>query len=383
MEIRNKTILSILEFKRRHPRFILLSLIFVIIPMTASFVLGLEMKKEVALSIPTVVFDGDNSNFSKELIQKVDDSQAFTLVDSVKSYEAVNTKIRNGKAMVGLIIPEGFYQDMIKGEAPKILSIYDGSTLAVITTSKTNMADILLDLKMEYMTRVYEKEQNIAPAIVKNIVKPLDFVTRILYNPAKNFKNFLLPGMLVAIVQVAITMNGAEVGFESRLENRVVRRRLKDIGKWAMVSTASILSVLSVQWIFFGIPLRGTVLGMIILTYLYSLVLTSFGYIFGMIIPDRAFASQLSCVFILPTSILGGYTWPVLAMPQGIQTFAKFLPYTYYGNTIRSLCLKPMEIKHIAGNMLSLSVYFAVLIIIIIGIGKIREKRNNERVLQG
>ncbi len=383
MQFENKLFVSVMNFKKRHPRFILLTLIFVIVPVTSSFILGFEMKKEVALAIPTAVYNADNSEFSNEFIQMVSDSQAFNVVEVVDSYEGVNESIRMGRTMAGVIVPKDFYKNLLNSDAPKIVSVFDGSNLAVLTTSKTYMSDILFSLKLDYVERVYEKEQEVKSSMVEKKVSPIDFATRILYNPAKNFKNFLLPGMLIAIAQVAITMNGAEIGFESRMENLNFIRRIFDIAKWALVGSLSIFTALSVQWIFFGIPLRGTIIGMILLTYLYSVVMTSFGYVFGIIIPDRAFASQLSCVFVLPTSIIGGYTWPLLAMPKFMQVFARFFPFTYYGNEVRSLCLKPLELKHLIFNFQGLTIYFVVLLALIFIFTKIREKGNAERKLAG
>jgi ABC-2 type transport system permease protein len=94
-------------------------------------------------------------------------------------------------------------------------------------------------------------------------------------------------------------------------------------------------------------PYKSTLVGGVIVTLLYSSVILMIGYIIGSIIPERTLASQISAVIVLPTTILGGYTWPVVAMPAFFQWLAKIIPFYYYGDTVRNLCLKQLEFHHV------------------------------------
>lgn len=370
----NKAIVSFIKFKRKHPRLVMSTLVFLIIPLLASSVLGYEMQKEVAMTIPTVVMNSDNSQFSRDYLDFVEENEYFQIVDYVDNYEDVKKTIDEGRAFAGVIIPENFYKDMVEGKAPKIMTVYDGSTLAVIVTSKTAMSEILLTLKSAYLANVYAGKQNIVPGQIMNQIVPINVATRMLYNPAKNFRNFLLPGMLASIVQVAIALTGAERGYENQGLRIKFKVHLKRIGFWSLVGTCSILLTIAVQWIFFGLPLKGTLFGLVIYTYLFSMTITTLGYIVGSVLPERTFCSQIACILVLPTSILGGYTWPVLAMPEALQFFAKLIPFTYYCNDIRSICLKPLEIQNILPHMGFMIAFLAVEIIILVGIKHAKDK---------
>jgi ABC-type multidrug transport system, permease component len=369
------------QLKSRHPKLVMTILMFIIIPVSASLALGYEMKADVAITIPTVVMDKDRSGFSEDYISYIENSPYFNIVKYADTYEEVRDMIYKGKAYVGVIIPEHFYQDMREGKAPKILTIYDGSTMAVIVSSKSAMTEILLTVKAGYMATVFEGKQDVTPGQVMSQVNPMDITTRTLYNPTKSFRNFILPGLLAAVVQVAIAITGAERGWENQFRNLSFAGHFNVVLKWSLISSLSLFLTLAVQWFIFGMPYKGTVVGGILLTWLFSVCITLLGYIMGSFFEERTFCTQISCILVLPTAILGGYTWPVLAMPHSMQVLAKMIPFTYYSNSIRNLCLKPVRIEHLLPDFIAMLGFFAVGVIVLYVIKAVKSKKmKNEEV---
>lgn len=370
-------ILDFTKFKNKYPRIVMGILIFIIIPITASVVLGYEMKADVAVRIPTVVIDNDNSLFSKSYVNYIEDSQYFNVINYPDKYEDMEKLIFTGEAYVGVIIPENFYKDMVNGKSPKILTIYDGSTMAVIVSSKASMMETLLTVRGGFLEKVFEAKQNVPPNQVMSQVLPIDGTYRTLYNPVKSFRNFILPGLLVAIIQVSMAITGAERGFENQNKKLNYLMHIKYILKWSLFGVGSIIATLSIQCLFFDMPYRGTVFGGILITLMFSFAITLMGYIFGSFFEERAFCTQISCIMVLPTAILGGYTWPVLAMPEWSQIFVKMIPFTYYGEVVRNLCLKPIEAKHMYEDFIFFILFILAEILILILVLKI--KKNNRK----
>lgn len=334
-------------YKKKHPKRVMTILVFLVIPLVTGCILGYEMSSNVATSIPTIIVNHDNSQFSRDFVQYISDSDYFHVVEQADNDSRVEEAIYGREAYVGVIVPEGFYSDLREGKAPKILTVYDGSTLAVISFSSGAMTEIIETLKTGYMMKIYEGKLGVAPEIVRNHAIPIDVTYRLLFNPARNFRNFILPGMLAALVQVGLSCMGAERAGELRGRRNKFSAHLKAVGYWAGIGTISIVLIILEQFLFFDLPYRGTVIGGLVLTYLFAMTILLIGYLVGSIISDRTFASQVAAVLVLPATILGGYTWPVLAMPEAYQQFAKVIPFYYYGSTLRSLCLEPLEFHHL------------------------------------
>ena len=366
------------KYDQKHPMLRMTILMFIIIPVLSSLVLGYEMKADVAVTIPTVVMDNDQSEFSKDYIGYIENSPYFNVVKYANDYGEIRDMIYKGKAFVGVVIPEHFYQDMRDGKSPKILTIYDGSTMAVIVSSKASMMEILLTVKAGYMAKVFEGKQNVVPEQVMNQVNPLDVTTRTLFNPTKSFRNFILPGLLAAVVQVAIAITGAERGWENQNRRLSFSEHLRIVNRWSLVGFLSMFLTLAVQWFIFGMPYKGTIIGGILLTWLFSICITMMGYLMGSFFEERTFCTQISCILVLPTAILGGYTWPVLAMPLSMRLLAKAIPFTYYSNAIRNLCLKPVELRHLIPDFTAIFCFFVIEILALYLIKRFRGKKTSE-----
>ena len=334
-------------YKKRHPKRVMTFVVFILVPLATGLILGYEMSGNVAASIPTVVVDHDHSDFSRSFVDYVNESQYFDIVEQADYDERVEEMLYQRDAYVGVIIPEAFYSDMRDGKAPKILTIYEGSTLAVMSSAKSAMTEILLTLKTAYMMKVYEGKLGVVPADVRNHAIPIDVTYRLLFNPARNFRNFVLPGMLAALIQVAIVCMGAERAGEMRDKSLPFTAHIKTVSQWGLLGAVSISLTMLEQFLFFDMPYNGSLIGGIVITFLFSAVVLLIGYIAGSVITDRTLASQISAVIVLPTTILGGYTWPVLAMPVFFHKLALIIPFYYYGDAIRNLCLKQMEFHHL------------------------------------
>lgn len=370
----NNSAIGFIKYKKRHPRLVMAVLVFIIIPIIASLVLGYEMKADVSVSIPTVVMDNDNSGFSQSYCQYIEESEYFHIVKYAETQQEMEQMIYRGQAYAGVVIPEDFEKNMLGGKAPKILTVYDGSTLAVMVSSKAAMMETLMTVKAGYMMKIFEGKQSVVPGQVMNQVVPIDSTVRTLYNPTKSFRNFILPGMLAAIVQVAMAITGAERGYENQGRKISLQKHAETIGAWSLVGALSIVLCLSVQWIFFGMPYRGTIVGGVMLTLLFSLAITLMGYLLGSFFGERAFCTQISCILVLPTAILGGYTWPVLGMPVWIQWFVKAIPFTYYGEALRNLILKPLAFKHLLPDMGFMALFILIEAVALLGVKRLRSK---------
>jgi len=346
-------------YKKKHPKRVMTFLVFILVPLAAGLILGYEMSGNVAMSIPTVVVDHDQSDFSRSFSDYVDESEYFDIVEQSDYDGRIEEMLYERDAYVGVIIPENFYSDMREGKAPKILAVYDGSTLAVMSSAKSAMSEIMLTMKTAYMMKVYEGKLGVVPADVRNHAIPIDVTYRLLFNPTRNFRNFVLPGMLAALIQVGIACIGAERAGELRDRKLPFSVHLRTIGHWGILGALSIFLVLLEQYLFFDMPYKGTLAGGIVITLLFSTVVLMIGYIVGSVISDRTLASQVSAVIVLPTTILGGYTWPALAMPVFFQQFAKIIPFYYFGDAVRNLCLKQLEFHHLMPAITALCIFGA------------------------
>jgi len=345
------------QFKLRHTKLIMNLLIFLIIPTVTGVALGYEMGYNRIESIPIMIADYDHSDFSRTLLEYIADSEILTIKDYAHSNEQVKEALDSGEVMAALIIPEAFNKNLLKGTGPTVEVLYDGSQMTVASSAKSALSEILLTVKAGYMKNIYQGKLSVVESESMKQIQPIGATYRALFNPTKNYRNFLLPGMLAALMQVGFGIIGLS---RSKEERCGFFKSVSKIIGWGCAAAASMILCLGIQYVFFNLPYRGSLLAGLLMTCFFAIAMTAFGFVMGRIVPDRVFATQLTCVLILPTSILSGYTFPVIAMPQILQKLSVIWPLTYYGDGIRSLCMKEIGLSYFIPHLTALGTIIAV-----------------------
>ena len=121
---------------------------------------------------------------------------------------------------------------------------------------------------------------------------------------------------------------------------------------WGVLGSISIVTTLWVQYRFYEMPYNGSLMGGILLTLLFSTGLVSFGMFMMQVIPNKLLATQISAICVLPASVLGGYTYPLTAMPPLLQNLGSLMPFTHFAEPIRDLILKKISIKYVMADII-------------------------------
>ena len=188
-----------------------------------------------------------------------------------------------------------------------------------------------------------------------------------LYNSTGNYLTFMLPGLLAAIMQQVIFLAMALV-FARDFEDGYFLRLVKTIKNSAyhiLLKATPFFIMLPVMWLlvslflpFFDIDANIFNLPMLILTGLLTLASMGIGMLFSIAIPSQLKATELLMVISTPAFILSGFTWPSLAIPEGINTFGQFIPVTQFLNGFR-------KVAFYGGDMASILPEIKMLLIII------------------
>jgi len=322
----------------------LLISIFIIIPLAVGCMLGYEMGFKRIEAVPTVILDQDKSDFSMTLTDYIAENNSFSVRHSVGTVDEIKEMLLDGDAAIGVIFPADMYEKLRKGQSPDVLVLYDGTKLHLMAFSKAKMNEILMTAQAGYMKKYYEGKLGIVPAESIDYAMPLNVSYDVLFNRARSMSNFLLPGMLAAVIQVGMAIVGVEA---AQGHKRNFADAVKRIAVYGSMGALSLILCLWIQYAFFGMPYVGTLAGGLLISFLFALCITTFGYFIGALMRDRVLGTQIACVLVLPTSLLGGYTFPIMAMPAPFAVLAKIMPYAWYSDAIRNLTLMEMDIGHL------------------------------------
>jgi ABC-2 type transport system permease protein len=174
--------------------------------------------------------------------------------------------------------------------------------------------------------------------------------TRLWFNEANTSTHFLVPGLIVLIM----TLNGAlltslvmarewERGtLESLFVTPINTGELiasKLIPYFGVGLAGLTMCLLAGKFLFF-VPIRGSLLLIVLISMLYLLVSLSLGLLISAATKNQFLASQIALITsFLPAMMLSGFIFDLRSVPTVVRIVGAVLPPTYYVEALQSLFL--------------------------------------------
>jgi hypothetical protein len=159
-------------------------------PLLQMFLLGFGVDTNIR-QIHTVVYNADGRRESRELIDRLKNSDTFHILSYVENDHDLNDLIIAGRAHVGIKIPVDYSDRLLHNMSAQVLVLIDGSDSSVAGQAINVTTAIGLD---ESLRRVLKDRSDFA----------VEMRPKLLFNPDSRSPNFFLPG-LTAIMLLNVT----------------------------------------------------------------------------------------------------------------------------------------------------------------------------------
>ena len=337
-------------------------ILILIFPNLVNILTCYSMKEKQLRYIPSAVYLGDNTSMTRDIVRNLKSSETFDVQYVVDDPNEVEALMRDGKILFGLIIPQNFTNDIKNFKSPKLTTVIDGTQLSPASFTKIASSELLMTIKAGAMMSTYQGKLSMSETEALNTAMPINIVNRLIGNPTRNYINFLLPGMMLAIVQVAVAMNAASSKIVKK-SSRIIdffKNVMKNLIDYGILGIVSAVLILAVQHYIFDVSIKASYTSILLLLIVFMLAVVSMSLLIASIFSKKqVFATQVAAVWFIPSSILSGYSWPLISMPDFFRQISSFMPYTYFVSTLRNLMLK--------GHSYDYKTNIAMLIILTLG----------------
>jgi drug efflux transport system permease protein len=331
-----------------------------IIPLLQMLLLGYGIDTNIR-QINTVVFNADGRRESRELLDRLTNSDTFHLVRYVNTDHEMNEMIIAGKARVGIKIPVDYSDKLLHKMSAQVLVLIDGSDSSVAGQAINVTTSIGLD---ESLRRV----------LVNNETFAVDMRPKLLFNPDSRSPNFFLPG-LTAILLLNVTtfltafsiVREKERGTLEQLFVTPVRPMGLLLGKllpYLVIGFFELCMILAFMRFAFHVPIHGSVILLAFLSLPYIFVSLSLGILISSKANSQSEAMQLAFLTILPSIFFSGYIFPRETMPKIFYVISYFVPASYFINITRGVILRGAGITHLWIDALALFAMGTFLLVI-------------------
>jgi drug efflux transport system permease protein len=332
-----------------------------IIPILQMFLLGYGIDTNVR-HVNTVVYNADGRRQSRELLDRLRNSDTFRLARFVNNDKDLNDAIISGKCRVGVKIPVDYSDKLLHGMSAQVLVLIDGSDSSVAGQAINVTTAIGLD---ESLRRVLANTDT---------AFAVDMRPKILFNPDSRSPNFLLPGLTAVLLLNVTTFLTAfsivrekERGTLEQLFVTPVRPMGLLLGKllpYLAIGFFELCMILTAMRFLFSVPIHGSVLLLACLSLPYIFVSLSLGILISSKAATQAQAMQLAFLTILPSIFFSGYIFPRETMPKFFYALSFFIPATYFINITRGIILRGASWAHLWSDGLILCMMGTFLLVI-------------------
>lgn len=134
-----------------------------------------------------------------------------------------------------------------------------------------------------------------------------------------------------------------------------------------MVSLINIASILLLSYFVLGVPIRGSLLLIILTTMVYVLVALSIGLAISSLVNQQRDAVIVSGFgMMMPTILLSGMLFPIANIPAWLQWTTYIVPATYYISATRKVMIQGLSLVGIWQELLALSLFAVIMLSIAI-----------------
>ncbi|MEI6697347.1 MAG: ABC transporter permease [Bacteroidota bacterium] len=315
-------------------------LIFMIALVIYPLLYSIAYEKEVVRDIPIAVVDLDHSALSRQASRMADATEQINVKFKPQSLKEAEKLFYQGEVKGVLLFPSHFEKDVFSGQQTNCVVYSDASyfllykqvfAAAVYSVGTLNAGIEIKRMLAEGKTLKQAFEQQ----------EPLKVEVENLYNPSSGYGSFVLPGIIILILQQTLLIGIGMMGGTQREQNlfHIIHKRVNlkggsipvILGKsfaytFIYLFNAIFCMVILHHW--FKMPDNGSLISNIFILIPYLLSVSFLGLAISVFFRERVY-SLLFIVFLSPVVLfLSGLSWPASSIPPFLYAIAHVFPST-------------------------------------------------------
>lgn len=312
---------------------------FILVPLLYPLLYSWAYNNEVVRDVPVAVVDLSHSQLSRQFIRQYDASPDVKVAYHCNSIDEARELV--GKQVVrGVVyIPTDFATNINRMEQSHISVYCDMAFIltykAIYQTATAVSAEINKEIQVHVSGNYTQREDEVS-------TQPLAFDEVAIFNPTGGYGNFIIPGVLMLIIQQTLLLGIGLSAGTARESNRYrdlvpVSRHYNGIFRIVLGKSLCYFMVYAIMaaWLTMVVPRLfhfvtllewHSLLGLMVP---YILACIFFGMMISCMIKYRENVMLLIVFMSVPLLFLSGISWPQSSLPGAWQSVAYLFPSTF------------------------------------------------------
>ncbi len=347
---------------------------FILVPLFYPLLYSYIYSREVLHEVPVVVVDMDRSTLSRDYLRRVDATPDVDIVAQCADMEEARMALKLNEAYGVIFIPETFSRSIAMGEQASVTLFCDmGSLLyykAIVLSNTSVSLAMNKEIKIQRSGASTAEQGELA-------AYPIEYEEVALFNPATGFASFLLPAVLILLLQqtmlLGVGMSAGSMREGNKFRDLIPMNRHYDgtlrilFGKglcyFVIYLLVSVYVLCAVPRMFNLLQLSDplTLLGFIVP---YLLACVFFSLTASVVIKNRETCMLMFVFTSVPLLFISGISWPGASIAPFWRIVSYAFPSTFGINgfvKINSMGASLWEVQfEYVGLWIQCAVYFVL-----------------------
>lgn len=315
--------------------------------------------------------DLSKDEITEKISDKICSSGFFRRTDDLLNYNDIDNTLKKGKTKAVIVFSKDFGSKLVNEGQASLTIIADGSEPNTATLVTNYITAIVTDFNRELSGISDGQTLLIQPEV------------RMFYNPSLKGHFMFVPGVITLIlILICALMTSVTITREKEFGTmevllvsplRPVQIILGKVTPYFILSFINVIVILILSWLVFGLPVKGSIVLLLVESMLYILMSLSLGILISTVSSTMQQAIFISLVgMMLPTVLLSGFIFPIENMPAVYGWISSVLPPRYFIVIIKSIMIKGTGFLYIWKETLILVIMTIVFILLSIKNFRIR-----------
>lgn len=296
---------------------------------------------EVVRDVPIVVVDDNRSALSRKLVRHLNASPNVEVISYCANIDEARHMMMQTECYGILHIPQNFDATVVRGNQGVVEFYSDMSLLINYKNFLMALTDVTMDLGAEVRSSAIPI--GVSQSLTDIASNPIPYASVAMYNPESGFASFLIPAVLVLVLQQSIILGLGMLAGGIREDNTLHlyydgREHVHNSVLHLIIGKALCyfsLYIFNVVYLFHFIPwlFDYPQLGNQWEIYTFALPLLLSSIFLGMTLSGLVREREASFLLFVFTSVvfifLSGIVWPRYAMPTAWQWLGALVPSTW------------------------------------------------------
>ena len=331
----------------------------VALPVLQLFLFGYAINADPK-HLPTGLLSADHSKYERTVMAALKNTGYYDIRLLANEAEA-ERGLANGELLFVINIPPNFERSVDRGEKPTILMDADATDPSAIGNAAAALASLA-----GVLNRDLPPAARVTPAS-----PPFGFTLHTRYNPEQLTVLNIVPGLICIVLTISTlfvtTLSITRETERGTMENllampvRPIEVMLAKVVPYIVIGYVQVTLIMTIAVLVFGLPVRGSVLLLILGLGLFIASNLVLGVTFSTVARNQMQAVQMAQFTLLPSFLLSGFMFPFRGMPLWAQWAGEIFPVTHALRIVRGVLLKGNGLGDIVPELWPIALFTVVI----------------------